>query len=104
MHSLFLAQLLAPPTYHTANEQTPHQDYHRPTHAHLRVFVCVLLCFSNQQSPNGFDKTGPYRARFILEALGDLRDRLRAAGSDLLVRLGKPGACRLTASVRCGRQ
>ncbi|WIA32347.1 hypothetical protein OEZ86_003183 [Tetradesmus obliquus] len=42
------------------------------------------------KSPNGFDKTGPYRAKFILEALGDLRDRLRAAGSDLLVRIGKP--------------
>lgn len=44
------------------------------------------------QSPNGFDKTGPYRARFILEALSDLRSRLRDAGSDLVVRIGKPGA------------
>lgn len=43
------------------------------------------------QSPNGFDKTGPYRARFILEALTDLRSRLRDAGSDLVVRIGKPG-------------
>lgn len=42
------------------------------------------------KSPNGFDKTGPYRARFILEALHDLRSRLREAGSDLVVRVGKP--------------
>ncbi|KAF6260531.1 DNA photolyase [Scenedesmus sp. NREL 46B-D3] len=42
------------------------------------------------KSPNGFDKTGPYRAKFVLEALGDLRAKLRAAGSDLLVRTGKP--------------
>jgi deoxyribodipyrimidine photolyase len=49
-----------------------------------------LLCVATQ-SPNGFDKTGPYRARFILEALTDLRSRLRDAGSDLVVRIGKPG-------------
>eukprot|EP00879_Flechtneria_rotunda_P014808 GHRR01015472.1.p1 GENE.GHRR01015472.1~~GHRR01015472.1.p1 ORF type:complete len:290 (+),score=99.16 GHRR01015472.1:195-1064(+) len=42
------------------------------------------------KSPSGFDKTGPYRARFVLEALTDLRNRLRDAGSDLLVRIGKP--------------
>lgn len=48
-------------------------------------------CLNLAQSPNGFDKTGPYRARFILEALHDLRNRLRDAGSDLLVRIGKPG-------------
>lgn len=42
------------------------------------------------QTPSGFDKTGPYRARFILEALHDLRQRLRDAGSDLIVRLGRP--------------
>eukprot|EP00775_Hariotina_reticulata_P004335 gene4335-4588_t len=50
----------------------------------------VRHCICKQQSVNGFDKTGPYRARFILEALADLRRRLRDAGSDLLVRLGKP--------------
>eukprot|EP00878_Enallax_costatus_P001665 GHUV01001818.1.p1 GENE.GHUV01001818.1~~GHUV01001818.1.p1 ORF type:complete len:492 (+),score=141.61 GHUV01001818.1:197-1672(+) len=42
------------------------------------------------KSPNGFDKTGPYRARFILEALHDLKARLQEAGSDLVVRIGKP--------------
>lgn len=42
------------------------------------------------KSPNGFDKTGPYRARFILDALTDLRRRLRDAGSELVVRVGRP--------------
>lgn len=28
--------------------------------------------------------------RFILDAVADLRDTLRAAGSDLIVRIGKP--------------
>ena len=54
----------------------------------MLVLVLVLLLL---QSPSGFDKTGPYRARFILEALHDLRGRLREAGSELLVRIGKPG-------------
>ncbi|MFK7970845.1 MAG: DASH family cryptochrome [Bacteroidia bacterium] len=38
----------------------------------------------------GFPKTGAYRARFLLESLHDLREQFRAAGSDLLVRSGKP--------------
>lgn len=53
-------------------------------------YVCMSAVLP-LQSPNGFDKTGPYRARFILEALSDLRSRLRDAGSDLVVRIGKPG-------------
>lgn len=60
----------------------PRPPYHLPP---------AFLCLHPAQSPSGFDKTGPYRARFILEALADLRARLREAGSDLLVRLGKPG-------------
>jgi hypothetical protein len=42
------------------------------------------------QAPSGFDKTGPARAAFVLAALGELRRALRARGSDLLVRLGRP--------------
>lgn len=34
--------------------------------------------------------TGPYRARFLTEAVADLRQRLRAAGSELVVRQGRP--------------
>lgn len=38
------------------------------------------------KSASGFDKTGPHRARFVLDSLEDLRQRLREAGSDLVVR------------------
>ena len=37
-----------------------------------------------------YEKTGPYRTRFRLEAVSDLRTRLRDAGSDLVVRVGSP--------------
>ncbi|GIM03961.1 hypothetical protein Vretimale_8575 [Volvox reticuliferus] len=42
------------------------------------------------KASHGFGRTGPARAQFILDAVSDLRDRLRAAGSDLLVRVGRP--------------
>lgn len=38
----------------------------------------------------GFPKTGKYRAKFIIESVQDLRNSLRAIGSDLIVRIGKP--------------
>ncbi len=38
----------------------------------------------------GFDKTGPFRARFLLESLQDLRQSLRDLGGDLVVRRGQP--------------
>ncbi len=38
----------------------------------------------------GFSKTGPFRARFIIEAIEDLRHSLQDLGSNLLVRIGKP--------------
>lgn len=38
----------------------------------------------------GFPKTGKFRARFILEAVHDLRQSLRALGSELIIRVGKP--------------
>lgn len=38
----------------------------------------------------GFPKTGKHRARFVLESVEDLRLNLRALGSDLLIRVGKP--------------
>ena len=37
----------------------------------------------------GFRKTGVHRARFLLEAVADLRRRLRDLGSDLVVRVGR---------------
>ena len=38
----------------------------------------------------GFPKTGKYRAKFIIESVQDLRDNLRALGSELYIRVGKP--------------
>ena len=35
-------------------------------------------------------KTGPFRMRFILESLKDLRSSLRSLGSDLVIRIGYP--------------
>ncbi|KAG2438806.1 hypothetical protein HXX76_005347 [Chlamydomonas incerta] len=56
------------------------------------------------KTPSGFDRTGPGRARFLLEAVADLRQRLRDAGSDLVVRLGRPEAVlrELAAAVGAG--
>lgn len=38
----------------------------------------------------GVPKTGPFRAKFLLESLVDLKERLRALDSDLLIRVGRP--------------
>lgn len=54
--------------------------------------VCVA-CIDPREfgtTPVGFPKTGPHRARFLLEALHDLRASLRARGGDLVVRTGRP--------------
>ncbi|KAF3787433.1 Blue-light photoreceptor [Nymphaea thermarum] len=42
------------------------------------------------KSPSGFDRTGPYRATFVLQAVADLRQSLKKRGSDLVVRIGRP--------------
>ncbi|EFN59149.1 hypothetical protein CHLNCDRAFT_56756 [Chlorella variabilis] len=52
-----------------------------------------VYCFDPREygkSPQGYDKTGPYRAQFLAEAVADLRAALRAAGSELVVRVGRP--------------
>ncbi|KAK9918887.1 hypothetical protein WJX75_007839 [Coccomyxa subellipsoidea] len=52
-----------------------------------------LYCFDPREyssTVNGVNTTGPYRAQFIVDAVTDLRDSLRALGSDLIVRIGKP--------------
>ena len=38
----------------------------------------------------GFPKTGPFRGRFLLEGLAELRSDLRERGADLVVRHGRP--------------
>ncbi|KAL4859435.1 Blue-light photoreceptor PHR2 [Chlorella vulgaris] len=52
-----------------------------------------VYCFDPRdygKSPQGYDKTGPFRAHFLAEAVADLRAALRAAGSELVVRVGRP--------------
>lgn len=38
----------------------------------------------------GFQKTGQFRAKFLLESIEDLRKSLKEIGSDLIIRVGKP--------------
>ncbi|XP_027118788.1 blue-light photoreceptor PHR2-like [Coffea arabica] len=55
--------------------------------------VLPVYCFDPRdygKSSSGFDKTGPFRATFLLESVADLRKTLQAKGSDLVVRIGKP--------------
>ena len=56
--------------------------------------VVPVYCLDSRQfgtSPlSGHRKTGAFRALFLLESLADLRQSLRARGSDLLVVRGKP--------------
>ncbi|KAK1294539.1 Blue-light photoreceptor PHR2 [Acorus calamus] len=57
--------------------------------------VLPVYCFDPRdygKSSSGFDKTGPYRARFLIESVSDLRRSLRQRGSDLVVRIGRPEA------------
>eukprot|EP00850_Spirogloea_muscicola_P011764 SM000074S21674 [mRNA] locus=s74:210664:213053:- [translate_table: standard] len=53
---------------------------------------CCIACNGSRagKSSSGFDKTGPYRAKFLVECVEDLRRNLRKHGSDLVVRIGKP--------------
>ncbi|XP_062088847.1 blue-light photoreceptor PHR2 [Humulus lupulus] len=55
--------------------------------------ILPVYCFDPRdygKSSSGFDKTGPYRATFLVESVTDLRKNLQARGSDLVVRIGKP--------------
>ncbi|CAL1398615.1 unnamed protein product [Linum trigynum] len=55
--------------------------------------ILPVYCFDPREygkSSSGFDKTGPYRATFVIESVSDLRKNLRARGSDLVVRVGRP--------------
>ncbi|KAF8387871.1 hypothetical protein HHK36_026533 [Tetracentron sinense] len=57
------------------------------------ISVLPVYCFDPRdygKSSSGFDKTGPYRATFLIESVSDLRRNLQARGSDLVVRIGKP--------------
>lgn len=55
--------------------------------------VIPLYCFDPRhfgRTDYGFEKTGRYRAKFLLESVDDLRKNLQKKGSDLVVRMGKP--------------
>mgnify|MGYP000459529068 CR=1 FL=1 len=55
----------------------------------LPVYVFDPRVFT-ASTPNGFPKTGKYRAQFIIESVHDLRASLKKLGSNLIVRVGKP--------------
>ena len=53
----------------------------------IPVYVFDVRLFRGK-SIFGFDRIGIARAQFILESVVDLRERLRARGSDLVIRVG----------------
>ena len=68
---------------------------HEPLHRALEktANVIPLYCFDPRhfgETSFGFEKTGAYRAKFLLETVADLRKGWRSRGSDLVVRQGKP--------------
>ncbi|GAA3988102.1 DASH family cryptochrome [Mucilaginibacter dorajii] len=55
--------------------------------------VLPVYCFDPyyfQQTISGANKTGSFRARFLLEAVADLRKNLQGYGADLIIRIGNP--------------
>ncbi|KAL6649908.1 hypothetical protein ACP70R_014132 [Stipagrostis hirtigluma subsp. patula] len=68
---------------------------HEPLHAAVGASSSLLPVFVFDprdfgKSPSGFDRTGPYRANFLLDSVADLRRSIRARGGDLVVRVGRP--------------
>ena len=55
----------------------------------IPVYVFDERVFKGQ-TKYGFPKTGSHRAKFIIESITDLRNSLKAIGSNLIVRIGKP--------------
>ncbi len=55
--------------------------------------VLPVYCFDPyyfQQTTSGASKTGSFRARFLLEAVADLRKNLQTYGAELIIRTGSP--------------
>jgi deoxyribodipyrimidine photo-lyase len=55
--------------------------------------VLPVYCFDPyyfQQTELGATKTGSFRARFLLEAVADLRKNLQGYGAELIIRVGNP--------------
>jgi len=61
--------------------------------AHEEVLpVVVIDPRQHEASPFGFERSGPFRRRFLKESIADLDAQLRAKGSALHVRVGEPAA------------
>jgi deoxyribodipyrimidine photo-lyase len=55
--------------------------------------IIPVYCFDDRnfgETAFGFAKTGPFRAKFLIESVADLRRSLRGLGSDLVILRGKP--------------
>jgi len=55
--------------------------------------IVPVYCFDPRQfgkTSFGFEKTGRYRAKFLIESIDDLRRALKAKNSNLIVREGRP--------------
>lgn len=56
--------------------------------------ILPVYCFDPREygpvKTRKYGKTGPYRATFVIDAVRDLRERLRERGSDLIVVVGRP--------------
>lgn len=55
--------------------------------------VVPVFCFDTRKFRKnnlGLQKTGPFRAKFLIESVEDLRKSLNNLGSNLIVRLGQP--------------
>jgi deoxyribodipyrimidine photo-lyase len=68
---------------------------HEPLHRALQqqAIIIPVYCFDPRQfgkTAFGFSKTGAFRAQFLQQSVMDLRQSLRAIGSDLLVYSGQP--------------
>jgi deoxyribodipyrimidine photo-lyase len=66
---------------------------HEPIYSALvdKAQIIPFYCFDDRQfgtTSLGFPKTGKYRAQFLLESVGDLRNSLQKLGSNLLIRRG----------------
>ncbi|MEL6655099.1 MAG: DASH family cryptochrome [Bacteroidota bacterium] len=56
----------------------------------IPVYIFDERVFKGRTRWFDFPKTGKFRAKFIIEAVEDLREQLRKRGNELVVRVGKP--------------
>lgn len=70
-------------------------DDHAPLLHATEEAACVVpvFCFDPrhfERTAYGFEKTGKYRACFLLDSVKELRKTFQEMGADLIVRIGKP--------------